>query len=81
VLSLPLTEASAKIAASPPGGTDPIEDRTWPVWAGLLPIRTVMGLPQPAPDLPPGMAVPDHAAGYRFAAVLPGTEPPPEHHR
>jgi hypothetical protein len=65
VLSLPLDEASAKIAASPPGGTDPIEDRTWPVWAGLLPIRIVTGEPLPAPDLPPGMAVPDHARAFR----------------
>jgi nitroimidazol reductase NimA-like FMN-containing flavoprotein (pyridoxamine 5'-phosphate oxidase superfamily) len=66
ILSLPLTEASAKISASGPGETDPEEDKAWPVWAGLLPIRTVMDAPLPAPDLPPGMTVPDHAKDYRF---------------
>lgn len=66
ILSLPLTHASAKTAASPPGGTDPEGDKAWPVWAGLLPIRTVMDAPQPAPDLPPGTALPGHAARYRF---------------
>jgi nitroimidazol reductase NimA-like FMN-containing flavoprotein (pyridoxamine 5'-phosphate oxidase superfamily) len=69
ILSLPLTQASAKIAAAAPGGTDPDADRSWPVWAGLLPIRTVMGDPQPAPDLPPGTALPPHATGYRFGAL------------
>lgn len=66
ILSLPLTEASAKISASGPGETDPEEDKAWPVWAGLLPIQTVMGAPIPAPDLPPGIALPDHAKDYRF---------------
>jgi uncharacterized protein len=66
LLSLPLTEASAKIGASPPGGTDPEEDRGHPVWAGLLPIRLEMGAPLPAPDLPPGVALPPALARYRF---------------
>ena len=66
ILSLPLTEASAKISAAPPGGTDSDEDKHWPVWAGLLPISLAMGPPIPAPDLPPGTALPAHAAQYRF---------------
>lgn len=70
LLSLPLTEASAKISAALPGGTDPDEDKSWPVWAGLLPMEMAMGVPVPAPDLPApdliGMDVPDHAARYRF---------------
>ncbi|WP_309664119.1 pyridoxamine 5'-phosphate oxidase family protein [Tabrizicola sp.] len=64
ILSLPLSEASAKISAGPP--TDPPEDRAWPVWAGVLPIQLTMGPPEPVPDLDPGLAVPDHAASYRF---------------
>lgn len=64
ILSLPLTEASAKIGAGPP--TDPPEDRAWPVWAGVLPIRLSMGLPEPAPDLVPGIPIPDHARDYRI---------------
>ncbi len=66
ILSLPLTEASAKLAASPP--IDAEEDLTWPVWAGVLPIRQRMGAPEPAPGLDPALAVPDHAAQYRFGS-------------
>ena len=55
ILSLPITEASAKIGAGMP--TDPPEDRTWPVWAGVVPIRQVLDLAQPdgAPKGPPPM--------------------------
>ena len=66
ILSLPLTEASAKISAAAPGESGPAEDRDWPVWAGNLPISLTMGTPEPAPDLAPGLALPDHAANYRF---------------
>jgi nitroimidazol reductase NimA-like FMN-containing flavoprotein (pyridoxamine 5'-phosphate oxidase superfamily) len=66
LLSLPLSEASAKISAAEPGGTDPDEDKGWPVWAGLLPISFAMGAPLPAPDLPAGVDLPAHAATYRF---------------
>ncbi|MGQ0563745.1 MAG: pyridoxamine 5'-phosphate oxidase family protein [Gemmobacter sp.] len=64
ILSLPLTQATAKIGAGPP--TDPPADVAWPVWAGVLPITLTMGTPQPAPDLPAGLGLPDHAAGYRI---------------
>ncbi len=64
ILSLPLTQASAKISAGPP--TDPPEDVTWPVWAGILPVRLMMDPPEPAPDLAPGLSVPDHASAYRL---------------
>lgn len=64
ILSLPLTEASAKISAGPP--TDPPEDRAWPVWAGEIPIRLGIGAPEPAPDLAPGLGLPDHAKSYRI---------------
>ncbi len=69
ILSLPLSEASAKVSASEPGSTDPEADRDWPVWAGLLPIRLTMDPPQPDPALAPGIALPDHAARYRFGEV------------
>ena len=45
VLTLPLTEASAKIGQGMP--TDPPEDRDWPVWAGVLPVVQTLGPPQP----------------------------------
>jgi nitroimidazol reductase NimA-like FMN-containing flavoprotein (pyridoxamine 5'-phosphate oxidase superfamily) len=62
ILSLPLTEASAKISAGPP--TDPPDDATWPVWAGVIPIRLVVNPPEPAPGLIDGLAVPDHVRTY-----------------
>ena len=64
ILSLPLTEASAKISAGPP--LDPPEDVAWPVWAGVLPIRLIVGTPEPAPDLAPGIPLPDHARSYKI---------------
>jgi nitroimidazol reductase NimA-like FMN-containing flavoprotein (pyridoxamine 5'-phosphate oxidase superfamily) len=51
VLVLPLQEVSAKIRT---GG--PVEDEgdiARPVWAGVVPLRTVAGDPIPAPDLVP----------------------------
>ncbi len=66
LLSLPLTEASAKVATHAPGSTDAEADRDWPVWAGLLPMSQAMGAPIPAPDLPQGVTLPAHAANYRF---------------
>lgn len=64
ILSPPLTEASAKVSAGPP--SDPSEDRAWPVWAGVLPIRLTMGAPEPAPDLAPAIPLPDHARTHRI---------------
>jgi hypothetical protein len=66
ILSLPLTEASAKVSAAAPGESDPAEDRDWPIWAGNLPVNLTMGIPEPAADLAPGLTLPDHAANYRF---------------
>jgi nitroimidazol reductase NimA-like FMN-containing flavoprotein (pyridoxamine 5'-phosphate oxidase superfamily) len=45
VLSLPISEASAKIGAGMP--TDPPEDQDWPVWAGVVGIRQVLDPAQP----------------------------------
>lgn len=66
ILSLPLTEASAKVSSGPP--TDPEEDRGWLVWAGVLPIRQVMGAP--VTDAGPVTEVPDHALRYRFGMTM-----------
>lgn len=37
VLALPLEEVSAKVRTGPP--LDDVEDLSWPVWAGVLPLR------------------------------------------
>ncbi|HMS96903.1 MAG TPA: pyridoxamine 5'-phosphate oxidase family protein, partial [Tabrizicola sp.] len=56
ILSLPLTEASAKVSAGPP--LDPPEDVSWPAWAGVLPICLAMRAPEPAPALAPRLPLP-----------------------
>ena len=58
VLRLDLAEVSVKVRSGPPG--DDPEDLGLPHWAGVLPVRTVVDAPVPAPDLPPGTAVPGH---------------------
>ncbi len=63
VLKLPLAEASCKLRTGPP--IDPDADLELPFWAGVLPLETGPGAPVPAPNLAPGIPVPDHVAGYR----------------
>ncbi|MBN8631910.1 MAG: pyridoxamine 5'-phosphate oxidase family protein [Rhodobacterales bacterium] len=64
ILSLPLTEASAKISTG--HATETPGDESWPVWAGVIPIRLTVGTPEGAPDLVPGMPVPEYARTYRI---------------
>lgn len=63
ILAIPLGEASAKVRTGPPKDDD--EDLALPVWAGVLPLRSVAGEPQPAPDLRPGIGTPSYASDYR----------------
>lgn len=63
VVSLELTEASAKIRTGPP--VDDEDDLDAPFWAGVLPIRVVAGTPVPADDLPDGVEVPDYVSRPR----------------
>jgi nitroimidazol reductase NimA-like FMN-containing flavoprotein (pyridoxamine 5'-phosphate oxidase superfamily) len=63
VLALPLVEVSAKIRSGPPA--DDAEDLSLGYWAGLWPLRTVRGALEAAPDLSPGIELPEHLR--RFA--------------
>lgn len=63
IVAVELREASAKIRSGPP--LDDEDDIELPIWAGVLPLRTVAGRPQDAPDLPPGTNVPRNIAEYR----------------
>ncbi len=66
VLALPLEEASVKVRTGPPGDDErdlSAPGEPDPVWAGVLPIVSVPGEPQPCPLLPPGTAVPPRVAG------------------
>lgn len=67
VLALPLAEASVKIRSGPPA--DDEEDYALPVWAGVLPVRTVFGDPEPDPRLGAGLTVPGHIAARAAPAA------------
>lgn len=54
LLRLPLERASAKICSGPPEDED--EDYELDVWAGVIPVRHVLGEAQPDPALPDGIA-------------------------
>jgi uncharacterized protein len=56
VLALPLEEVSAKVRTGPP--VDDAEDLDLPIWAGLLPLRTVTGSPVDDPLLASNGAAP-----------------------
>ncbi|GAA3441549.1 pyridoxamine 5'-phosphate oxidase family protein [Planomonospora venezuelensis] len=60
VLALSLEEASVKVRQGPP--VDEEEDYALPVWAGVLPLRTTWGAPEPDPAMPGGLEVPGHIA-------------------
>ena len=62
VVAMPISEASAKVRTGPP--LDDEEDYTLPVWAGVLPLRLVAGVPVADPRLPPGITVPEHVVRY-----------------
>lgn len=63
VLRVPLVEVSLKQRGGPPG--DDAEDLALPHWAGVIPVHTGFGPPEPAPDLPAGVPAPEHVRSYR----------------
>ena len=63
LLVLDLTEASVKIRTGPPN--DDERDLDAPVWAGVLPLRTVVGTPEPDRLLPEGVEVPERVLSRR----------------
>ncbi|MDN5750554.1 MAG: pyridoxamine 5'-phosphate oxidase family protein [Pseudonocardia sp.] len=65
VVALDLTEAAVKVRCGPPGDDDEdvTQDGVTGRWAGVLPLRTVHGVPEPCPLLPGTTAVPAHVSG------------------
>ena len=63
VLVFPIEEGSAKIRSGPP--VDDVEDYTLPAWAGVLPLLTQVGAPQPDPRLRAGIQAPPYVNAYR----------------
>ncbi|MEE2708930.1 MAG: pyridoxamine 5'-phosphate oxidase family protein [Gemmatimonadota bacterium] len=58
VISMEITEASAKIRTGPPG--DDNEDYALPIWAGVVPLTIQAGTPEDDPLLSDGIRVPDY---------------------
>jgi len=63
LFAIPIEEASAKVRTGPP--KDDEEDITLPLWAGVLPLITRPGEPEPSPDLLEGIDVPGYVADAR----------------
>ncbi|GAA1847167.1 pyridoxamine 5'-phosphate oxidase family protein [Pseudonocardia ailaonensis] len=58
VLALDLAEASVKVRTGPP--SDDAEDITDEVWAGVVPVHTAHGAPQPDRHVPVNAPLPPH---------------------
>jgi uncharacterized protein len=63
VVTMRIEEASAKIRDK--GVVDDEEDYALPIWAGVIPVRVVVGADQPCPRLLDGVARPAGLADYR----------------
>ena len=63
VVSFPIEEASAKIRSGGPIDDEP--DLELPVWAGVLPLTSSPGAPQPDAQLDPAIALPSYLSPYR----------------
>ncbi len=57
VVAMAIEEGSAKIRTGPP--VDEEEDYALPLWAGVVPVRSVVGPLEPDPRLAPGLPVPE----------------------
>ncbi len=85
VIGMDIEQASAKVRAK--GIADDEEDYGLPIWAERIPVRTVLGPPEPCPRLVPGVERPETLGGYRegralgdalreaHAATFPGSNP------
>lgn len=64
VLSMPITEASAKVRTGMP--KDDEEDYALPIWAGVLPFRAEVLPPLSDPRNLVGVSAPEHVTAYRL---------------
>jgi hypothetical protein len=68
VIGMTIEAASAKIRAK--GIGDDEEDYALPIWAERIPVRAVLGAPEPCPRLVPGVERPPGIAGYQEGRSL-----------
>lgn len=64
VLVVPLAEASAKVRSGPPKDLE--DDFGVPAWAGVIPLRTELGEPEPDDHVQGGVAAVDRSRFERF---------------
>jgi uncharacterized protein len=63
LFAVPIDEVSAKVRTGPP--KDDETDLALPLWAGVLPLVTRPGTPEPSPDLLEGIDVPSYVSHAR----------------
>ncbi len=68
VIMMDIERASAKIRGK--GVADDEEDYALPIYAERLPVRMVIGAPEPCPRLQPGVERPRNLDGYREGRAL-----------
>ena len=72
LLAMEIEEASAKVRVGEP--KDDEEDYALDIWAGVIPIRQVIGAAENDPRLKPGIPLPEHLGrfidGTRFDALV-----------
>lgn len=64
VLGMEIAEGSAKIRTGPP--KDEEADYELPIWAGVIPVTTTVGTPEPDPRNLPGVEMPEHIRKFRL---------------
>ncbi len=67
VMWMDIAEASVKDRVGPPGDAD---EADVPVWAGVLPMRTTLGTPEPAPEMAAGVPLPAELAELVASGLL-----------
>jgi len=68
VIGMEIEQASAKVRAK--GIGDDEEDYGLPIWAERIPVRTVLGPPEPCRRLVTGVERPETLSGYREGRAL-----------
>ncbi len=68
VIGMRIEDASVKHRAA--GADDDEEDYGLPVWAGVIPLQTVIGKAEISPHVPAGVTLPEHLAPYRQGRAL-----------
>ena len=64
VLGMELNEVSAKVRSGPP--SDDEEDYALPIWAGVIPLQTVVMQAIDDPRLLAGLVAPEHVAKFNI---------------